>query len=540
MDNIITDEDFMPQANFLRHIDDWIEYLCLLIGRMKEPREKVKYQRQLRWVLGFRQGTNSSLIHNNIIAALYANVGFDTARLIENSNTYIPIQDCYKKDPQGNAFKQIEKAMACESLFLLQGPPGTGKTTAIVEVVLQTLKLNPSARILITSETHVAVDNALDRLSREFKDESFSIMMRYQKFSDSTELENPLVKNVEASTLHDKVWNTALERTPILTERLWQRLAKLENREGVPRWLARNLSDTHQVIGVTCNQIEHLIDEFSQSFDLAIIDECSKATMPEWMMAMSVAQKCLLVGDHKQLPPTFCSEESEALSELEGYQERLIRDGVIDRMFSNAPQEIKGTLLTQFRMQPNIGDFISKEFYNGELIHYQQQTVDPTLNFGWLTYETQKLFPKPHLSNDKKILDNKIEVEIIKQKLTLLSKEHSSSKNKTPLDIAIITPYKAQKSALKKMVQKLNFNNMIIEIDTVDAFQGKEASVVFFSFVRNNGSAQFYGDARRLNVALSRGKSHLYLVGHYQYLGKQKIQALRSLSNLSVLSSVEC
>lgn len=540
MDNIITDEDFMPQANFLRHIDDWIEYLCLLIGRMKEPREKVKYQRQLRWVLGFRQGTNSSLIHNNIIAALYANVDFDTARLIENSNTYIPIQDCYKKDPQGNAFKQIEKAMACESLFLLQGPPGTGKTTAIVEVVLQTLKLNPSARILITSETHVAVDNALDRLSREFKDESFSIMMRYQKFSDSTELENPLVKNVEASTLHDKVWNTALERTPILTERLWQRLAKLENREGVPRWLARNLSDTHQVIGVTCNQIEHLIDEFSQSFDLAIIDECSKATMPEWMMAMSVAQKCLLVGDHKQLPPTFCSEESEALSELEGYQERLIRDGVIDRMFSNAPQEIKGTLLTQFRMQPNIGDFISKEFYNGELIHYQQQTVDPTLNFGWLTYETQKLFPKPHLSNDKKILDNKIEVEIIKQKLTLLSKEHSSSKNKTPLDIAIITPYKAQKSALKKMVQKLNFNNMIIEIDTVDAFQGKEASVVFFSFVRNNGSAQFYGDARRLNVALSRGKSHLYLVGHYQYLGKQKIQALRSLSNLSVLSSVEC
>lgn len=540
MDNIITDEDFMPQANFLRHIDDWIEYLCLLIGRMKEPREKVKYQRQLRWVLGFRQGTNSSLIHNNIIAALYANVDYDTARLIDNSNTYIPIQDCYKKDPQGNAFKQIEKAMACESLFLLQGPPGTGKTTAIVEVVLQTLKLNPSARILITSETHVAVDNALDRLSREFKDESFSMMMRYQKFSDSTELENPLVKNVEASRLHDKVWNTALERTPILTERLWQRLTKLENREGVPRWLARNLSDTHQVIGVTCNQIEHLIDEFSQSFDLAIIDECSKATMPEWMMAMSVAQKCLLVGDHKQLPPTFCSEESEALSELEGYQERLIRDGVIDRMFSNAPQEIKGTLLTQFRMQPNIGDFISKEFYNGELIHYQQQTVDPKLNFGWLTYETQKLFPKPHLSNDKKILDNKIEVEIIKQKLTLLSKEHSSSKNKKPLDIAIITPYKAQKSALKKMVQKLNFNNMIIEIDTVDAFQGKEASVVFFSFVRNNGSAQFYGDARRLNVALSRGKSHLYLVGHYQYLGKQKIQALRSLSNLSVLSSVEC
>ena len=540
MDNIIMDETSMPQVSFLRHIDDWIEYLCLLIERMEEPREKVKYQRQLRWVLGFRQGTNCSLIHNNIIAALYANVEFDATRLIDNSNMYIPIQDCYKKDPQGHAFKQIEKAMACESLFLLQGPPGTGKTTAIVEVVLQTLKQNPNARILITSETHVAVDNALDRLSREFSEESLSMMMRYQKFSDSTELENPLIKDVEASTLHDKVWSTALERTPILTGKLWDRLAKLENREGVPRWLARNLTDSHQVIGVTCNQIEHLIDEYSQSFDLAIIDECSKATMPEWIMAMSVAQKCLLVGDHKQLPPTFCSEESDALSELEGYQEQLIRDGVIDRIFTNAPQEIKGTLLTQFRMQPNIGDFISKEFYNGELLHYQQQTVDPALNFGWLTYKTQELFPKPNLPNDKKILDNKIDVEIIKHKLIILAKDHNLSENKKPLDIAIITPYKAQKRALKNMVQKLNFNNMLIEIDTVDAFQGKEASVVFFSFVRNNGSAQFYGDERRLNVALSRGKNHLYLVGHYQYLKKQKIQALRSLVNINVLSTVEC
>ena len=540
MDNIITDDGFMPQASFLRHIDDWIEYLCLLIERMEEQREKVKYQRQLRWVLGFRQGTNCSLIHNNIIAALYANVEFDTTRLIDNSNTYIPIQDCYKKDPQGHAFKQIEKAMACESLFLLQGPPGTGKTTAIVEVVLQTLKQNPNARILITSETHVAVDNALDRLSREFNEESLSMMMRYQKFSDSTELENPLVKDVEASTLHDKVWNTALERTPILTGKLWERLAKLDNREGVPRWLARNLADTHQVIGVTCNQIEHLIDECSQSFDLAIIDECSKATMPEWIMAMSVAQKCLLVGDHKQLPPTFCSEESDALSELEGYQEKLIRDGVIDRIFTNAPQEIKGTLLTQFRMQPNIGDFISKEFYNGELLHYQQQIVDPSLNFGWLTYDTQQLFPNPRLPKDKRVLNNTIEIEIIKQKLTLLAADHSSSLNSKALDVAIITPYKAQKKALKKMREQLDFNNMLIEIDTVDAFQGKEASVVFFSFVRNNGSAQFYGDARRLNVALSRGKSHVYLVGDCQYLGKQNINALSSLTKLNTLSRVEC
>lgn len=537
MNPVTTTEDISSQTSFLQHIDDWVEYLCLLIEKMKEPQDKIKYQRQLRWMLGFRRGTNCSLIHNNVIATLYTNVGIDTTRLSDSSKTYTPIQNCYKKDPLGHAFKQIEKAMACESLFLLQGPPGTGKTTAIVEVVLQTLQQNPKARILITSETHVAVDNALDRLSREFSDESLSMMMRYQKFSDSTELENPLVKNVEASTLHDQVWQKALDQAPVFTGKLWERLAKLENREGVPRWLARNLADTHQIIGVTCNQIEHLVDECSEPFDLAIVDECSKATMPEWVMAMSVAHKCLLVGDHKQLPPTFCSEESEVLSELEEHQELLIRDGVIDRIFTNAPQEIKGTLLTQFRMQPNIGDFISKEFYNEELLHHQKQTVDPASNFGWLTYTTQQLFPRPHSSNENRILNNKIEVEIIKQKLMVLAENHWLSLTDTPLDVAIITPYKAQKWALKKMVDQLRLDNMLIEIDTVDAFQGKEASVVFFSFVRNNGSAKFYGDARRLNVALSRGKSHVYLVGHCQYLGMQKIQALRSLVQLNILST---
>lgn len=526
----------MTQTNFIQHIDDWVEYLCLLINKMDSVQDRVKYQRQLRWTLGFRRGTNCSLVHNNTLADLYAGIELDPSRLIdENSKSYEPIQMCYKADPSGHAFKQIGKAMQCNSLFLLQGPPGTGKTTAIVEVVLQTLRANPNARILITSETHVAVDNALDRLSRELGDNLLSSMMRYQKFSDSTELDNPEVKRIEALALHDQVWQESFNREPEFTGLLWQRLSQLEKREGmVPRWLARNLADNHQIIGVTCNQIEHLIDENTELFDLAIIDECSKATLPEWIMAMSVAAKCLLVGDHKQLPPTFCSEESDALSELEEHQEQLIRDGVIDRIFVNAPEEMKGTLLTQFRMQPNIGEFISKEFYNGQLSHYQQQTVDPDSNFGWLTYKTPRLFPA---RTGDKVLSNEIEVEIIKCKLLDLAETNQLDRL---LDVAIITPYKAQKRALRDMVKKLKLEDkLLIEIDTVDAFQGKEASIVFFSFVRNNGSAQFYGDARRLNVALSRGKSHVYLVGHCQYLGRQKIQALKSLVQLKILSTFD-
>ena len=82
---------------------------------------------------------------------------------------------------------------------------------------------------------------------------------------------------------------------------LWNELnaSKTNNDDDVvsiARWQARNLAEMHQVIGVTCNQIDHLMDSESQTFDLAIVDECSKATMPEWLMAMSVAKKCILVG----------------------------------------------------------------------------------------------------------------------------------------------------------------------------------------------------------------------------------------------------
>ena len=130
---------------------------------------------------------------------------------------------------------------------------------------------------------------------------------------------------------------------------LWNELnaSKTKNDDDVvsiARWQARNLAEMHQVIGVTCNQIDHLMDSESQTFDLAIVDECSKATMPEWLMAMSVAKKCILVGDHKQLPPTFCTEESEVLEKMDAQKECLIRNGVIDRLFDNLPTNMKGTL----------------------------------------------------------------------------------------------------------------------------------------------------------------------------------------------------
>lgn len=520
--NTISHQDSLA---FLHHLQDWMDYLCRLLDRCGDSTERIKYQRQLRWLLGFFEGTNLSLKHNLMINNLYLGTSAVDDSLV--ITPLEPIQDCYQQ--RGHAFELIEKAHNAETLFLIQGPPGTGKTTAICELVLQTLKANPQARILIASETHVAVDNALDRICAEVDPELVQRIYRHSAYADGSQLQSPQATSTVLLEKANDIWTSAYLAAPELTEALWQRFAN--DNDLPPNWLAKNLADDQLLVGVTCNQIEHLIDGLSKPYDLAIVDECSKATLPEWLMAVSVATKAVLVGDHQQLPPTFCRAESDALAELTKQQETLIRDGVIDRLFEHAPPSIKGTLTTQYRMQPNIGQFISEAFYQGQLHHGRSQSVRPEHNFGWLGYPREELCPDPNIPKEQQVLRNSQEVAVIQNALMQLAKV-----SKQPRSVAVITPYRAQAQALREMVDNLDFSELTIEVDTVDAFQGRQADVVFFSFVRNNGSALFYGDSRRINVALSRAKDHVYLVGDRNYLRQQsRYPVLQKLLKLPVL-----
>ncbi len=541
MDMITPISETRPIHGFISHLDDWITYLCLLLDRCDDKitnsrgqqekenfsSEKVKYERQLRWTLGFRNGSNVSNCHNLIISAIYADSYNELQPVAVHE--YMPILDCYQHGD--HAFKQIEKALNAPQLFMLQGPPGTGKTTAIVEIVLQVLKADPDARILIASETHVAVDNAIDRLSAAMEDDKIPMVLRYPNFSKGYHFDNPAISMANYEDKANKAWTDAYLQSPELTQVLWGRLETSNGK--IPKWLGKNLADKHQIIGVTCNQMEHIVDTESDLFDLAIIDECSKATLPEWLMPLSIAKKAVLVGDHKQLPPTFCSTEAEALAEMSDHQEKLIRDGVIDKLFEQAPEWMSGTLLTQYRMQPNIGEFISEAFYKGNLFHGRGQTENAQENFGWLTYNTKDRCPSEHGAE----LVNAHEVAVIDEALQKLVANVSG---KEPISVAVITPYRAQCRLLRKTLMHHNENGLNLEIDTVDAFQGRQADAVFFSFVRNTGSAKFYGDARRLNVALSRAKNYLYLVGCTKYIKQQhRHEVLKKLARLPVLTSHE-
>lgn len=564
-------------VDFVDHIDHWLEYLAALLDNADKA-TKPKMERQIRYLLGFRAGTNCNINHNRLLQYYYSNQareGGDNISLPgenynaeeervpdENSpdtqariDAFIaefkaregsismsihptkPIQSSYQlNDP---TFKLILKALASEDLFFMQGPPGTGKTTAIVEIVLQLIKAKPNVRILVSSETHVAVDNALDRLAKEASPDLMDSILRYPKFS-ITEFECENTPRVDALTRADILWHKAHEVAPALTMQLWTDLDTFRRNDdgtlSIARWQARNLAEMHQVIGVTCNQIDHLMDSETQLFDLAIVDECSKATMPEWLMAMSVAKKCILVGDHKQLPPTFCTEESEVLQQMDDHKERLIRNGVIERLFENLPSEMKGTLGKQFRMLPHIGQFISHHFYRGELEHHRTETDHEFQDFGWFTYKSNGYRVPAQKGREEKVLINDFEIRIIMTRLAEMNDRLMRAKAKRKISVALITPYRAQRKALRESLKKHDFSDTLaVEVDTVDAFQGRQADIVFFSFVRNTGPATFYADDRRMNVAISRARDAVYLVGDVDYIASKRLPVLDALVKLPIL-----
>lgn len=558
---------------FIHHIDHWLEYLTALLDNADRT-TKPKLERQIKCLLEFRAGTNCNINHNLLLLYYYTNRANDESGNIHLHTKQVDAQDkkssnhqpkvdsfitelkdricsasmsIYPTEPIQNtyhssdpAFQVILKSLASEDLFFMQGPPGTGKTTAIVEIILQVLKAKPNARILISSETHVAVDNAIDRLALEASSTLMDSILRYPKFSIS-EFECDKTEQAEALLRAEGIWQKAYNVNPELTLLLWSDLAASNKNDddtiSMARWQARNLAEMHQIIGVTCNQIGHLMDSETEMFDLAIVDECSKATMPEWLMAMSVAKKCILVGDHKQLPPTFCTEESEVLEQMEDHKEQLIRNGVIERLFENLPSEMKGTLEKQFRMLPNIGEFISHHFYSGQLKHHRTKTDHNFQDFGWFTYKSPKGYRVPaQQGNDKKILVNKIEIKIIIDQLTNIYNSLNKNETVKKLSVAVITPYRAQRKELRQAIKKHDFSKALaIEVDTVDAFQGRQADIVFFSFVRNIGPATFYADDRRMNVAISRARDAVYLIGDIEYISSKRLPVLKALSNLPIL-----
>lgn len=493
----------MNTEHWVEHLQQWQQFLAERSLQVDDIGEKIKIDRQRRVLEEIRYAA----VLNPRLLLEFIN---PTAMTSFSSNTLK-----YNLELNDSQKRAISLALSDNVLSLIQGPPGTGKTQVIAEICLQLYQANPDIRILICSETHIAVNNLISRLA-EHNDAVRIVRIRDKEQDSSSDDYSPktIIKGY-ASWLRKNLENKELAELIIET------VSKYEDRS-----LEKALTLSANFAGMTCNRVgAYSYDTSAEMFDVVIIDEVCKATLPEILMPLTVAKKAILVGDPKQLPPVFCSEELDVIRSVENchLQEYMY----IDRLFSLS--KCVTLLDTQYRMAEKIGSLVGDLFYSGKLINGRISK-----NHGkvmWLDYNPSQCWPVTTYE-DKQQIYNFDECAIVSSLIGQLDVEANKGHS-----IAVIAPYRGQVNRLRKKIRSLNPRYAIIRVDTVDGFQGKESDIVIFSLTRTHGSYRFLADARRLNVALSRAKDSIYMVGCLKYAKENSL--LNKVSNYCDIEYLE-
>lgn len=440
----------------------------------------------------------------------------------ESSFSNEKITKYFNRDIENNLYQReiVEKALNSKDIFLIQGPPGTGKTTVIKEIILQQLEINPASNILITSQTNVAVDNVLKGLINDYSskiNEKNMIRCGNEDRVDD-DLNDILFDNVLRNYTDSVVLEIPRNGVEADLKETW--LTYMANQNSLKNELGEIILKGKQIVGATCVGIaKKRVGLDDLKFDLVIVDEASKALPAEMLIPLNKAKKCIIIGDQKQLPPTinpFLLNKDE--SQLEDYaycKEEMFNKSLFEKIFSEAPDYAKSMLRTQYRMPLTIGNMISQFFYennleNGDICKLKKPIYN-TKNLNWL--DTSKI--KDCFEDDKNgSPKNKKEAEIITNLIKDIRSRGIDNR------IAVITPYKGQKRVIKKLIRESSLLENVA-VDTIDSFQGDEADLVIFSTTRSKKPTEFFKDNARLNVAFSRVKRELIIVGSLEYFYKK-------------------
>lgn len=432
-----------------------------------------------------------------------------------------------------NQKEVIKKSFLEKNFFIIQGPPGTGKTTIIKEIIYQFLKNNPNKKCLIVSQQNTAVDNALSRIYRDNKEEWFDkkTISMVRVAVDSGKVEDDIqpfivdnwfktYKNNLISYYKELFYNENDNRLQKFAME-WYQLIDKDNISEIDREIADVLLSNHQIVGATCVGFANKRLGIDRStFDLAIIDEAARSTLPELLIPILRSKKVILIGDHYQLPPTVSKSIIDDIENLDNQTIDFLKKSFFEKLFESTPDTNKEVLVDQFRMPKEVGNMISKLFYEGKLKNGIEKTTEQFISPQTIKWIDVK--GKNEIDGNSRY--NKKEALAIRELLIKIQKQLSKNESK---EVAIITPYSAQKKLLQKVINNLKnykqIENLQIKCDTVDHFQGQEADIVIYSCVRTEGNLSFLIDKKRLNVALSRVRENLYIVGHKEFLYNAKV-----------------
>lgn len=284
------------------------------------------------------------------------------------------------------------------------------------------------------------------------------------------------------------------------------------------------VSDCDLVGGTCLGVATHALQ--SVDFDLCIVDEASKAAPTEILVPMAKSKRWVIVGDPNQLPP-FADESSEARAELAQNDLTIdvIKRTLLDHFIEIAPAENKVSLTTQHRMTRAIGDLVSECFYQGRLKNVNDRTCKWLRKAAALpkpvTWINTAKLPNRLESSHRGTFVNPAEADAIAN--LLLRLELAARSRKEPYTVALLSGYGGQVASFERLVaaKRKALENLSVEVGTVDSYQGREADIAVYSVTRCNreGRIGFLREYERLNVALSRAKLGLAIVGDSVFCG---------------------
>ena len=429
--------------------------------------------------------------------------------------TFAPMQFPYLNKTQEEA---VNKVLRAKDVAIVHGPPGTGKTTTLVEAIYETLRREP--QVLVCAQSNMAVDWISEKLvdrgvpvlrignPTRVNDKmlSFTYERRFESHPDY-ELLWAIRKAIRELRAHRKRGD---EKYHQKMERLKDRANELEIR------INAQLFGEARVIACTLvGAANRLLD--GQKFGTVFIDEAAQALEAACWIPIRRCQRVILAGDHCQLPPTV-----KSIAALKAGLGTTLMERIVEQK-----PEVVTLLRMQYRMNEEIMRFSSDWFYGNQVESAPEVKFRSILDLD-VPMEWVEASPDPSEGGEKGLEEfvgesfgriNKVEAE-----LTLLTlQQYFERIGKTRvlnerLDVGIISPYRAQVQYLRQLLKKREYFKpfrSLITVNTVDGFQGQERDIIVISLVRSNDEGQigFLRDLRRMNVAITRARMKLIILG---------------------------